>query len=382
MLFAANPFKEFTGKVTGNRVRLRLEPSLDGHIAQEKNKNDLLVVVGEHGDFYAVEPPLNQAAYVFRSYILDQLVEADRVNVRLKPTTNSPIIGKLEKGMRVYGKPCTKNHKWLEIRPPANVRFYVAKDYIKQIGTKEYFAHMHQKKENAQKTLRQAFSLSLEEGKKAFSAMKPERAIQQFEHVIRDFTDFPALVEQAKVGLVEFKDLYTQKKIAYLEDQVDQQNQAHEIESADPFTKFTTMLNDENLANPKKRKKLNPKLWNETNDNFTGFTSLPNSRYWESVENSLYTSWVSFNEEKKMSDFYDEQLANAIELEGVIVHYDMAVQNKPGEFLLKKDSMPVAYLYSTQVDLKKHLGKKIKAYASPRPNNHFAFPAYFILNIE
>jgi hypothetical protein len=41
--------------------------------------------------------------------------------------------------------------------------------------------------------------------------------------------------------------------------------------------------------------------------------------------------------------------------------------------------LPIAYLYSTQVDLQGKVGQAVTLQAAPRPNHHFAFPAYFVL---
>jgi len=60
----------------------------------------------------------------------------------------------------------------------------------------------------------------------------------------------------------------------------------------------------------------------------------------------------------------------------------MAIKNKPGDFIITKDNETKAYLYSTKCDLNQHVGKKITMKVSPRPNNNFAFPAYFVNSIE
>ena len=44
-------FKSFTGKIVANKVRIRVKPDLESHILRQVNKNDLLLVVGEEGDF-------------------------------------------------------------------------------------------------------------------------------------------------------------------------------------------------------------------------------------------------------------------------------------------------------------------------------------------
>src|SRR5690349_6081935 len=70
----AECFKPYTGKIVANKVRIRAKADLDSPIVRQMNKNDLLLVVGEEGDFLAVEPMKDTKAYVFRSYILDHIV--------------------------------------------------------------------------------------------------------------------------------------------------------------------------------------------------------------------------------------------------------------------------------------------------------------------
>src|SRR5262245_36586262 len=50
------PFSPFTGKIKGKKVRLRLRPDLDSHVIKELNKDELISIVGEKGDFWAAEP--------------------------------------------------------------------------------------------------------------------------------------------------------------------------------------------------------------------------------------------------------------------------------------------------------------------------------------
>src|SRR5579872_1209909 len=111
-------FKPFTGKLIANKVRVRAKPDLDAHVVRQMNKNDLLLVIADEGDFYAIEPLKDTKAYVFRSYILDNVVEANRVNVRLEPHVDAPIICQLQAGDKIQGQVCNLNHKWMEIAPP------------------------------------------------------------------------------------------------------------------------------------------------------------------------------------------------------------------------------------------------------------------------
>ncbi|MGZ3733102.1 MAG: SH3 domain-containing protein, partial [Parachlamydiaceae bacterium] len=93
----------FTGKITRNKVRMRLQPSLDALILRELSKDDLLSVVGESNEFYAILPPKDTKAYIFRTYVLDDIVEGSRVNVRLEPAIEAPVIAQLNSGDKVEG---------------------------------------------------------------------------------------------------------------------------------------------------------------------------------------------------------------------------------------------------------------------------------------
>nr|NGX33412.1 hypothetical protein [Candidatus Anoxychlamydiales bacterium] len=82
-------FKSFTGKITGSKVRIRSGSDLDSHIITQLSKNELVLVKEDAGDFWGVAPLSNAKAYVFRNYIIDNVVEADRVNIRLEPNLDS-----------------------------------------------------------------------------------------------------------------------------------------------------------------------------------------------------------------------------------------------------------------------------------------------------
>jgi hypothetical protein len=58
------------------------------------------------------------------------------------------------------------------------------------------------------------------------------------------------------------------------------------------------------------------------------------------------------------------------------------VKNKPGDFILRNKDIPVGYVYSTIVNLQSLVGKNVRLIAAPRPNNNFAFKAYYVLAAE
>ena len=170
-------FKSFTGKVLANKVRIRSKADMESRIVRQVNKNDLLLVIGEAGDFWAVQPPKGTKAYVFRSYVLDNVVEANRVNVRLEPHVDAPIIGQLQSGDKVDGVVCAMNHKWFEIAPPKNSRFFISKEYIEKAGNPDYLSVMEKRKGEVEEQLSSAFFLAEAECKKNYEEMAPKRRL-------------------------------------------------------------------------------------------------------------------------------------------------------------------------------------------------------------
>jgi uncharacterized protein YgiM (DUF1202 family) len=368
----ADQLKPFTGKISANKVRLRIKADLDSPILRQMNKNELLLVVGEEGDFYAVEPPKDTKAYVFRSYILDDTVEANRVNIRLEPHPDAPVIGQLEAGNKVKGQVCALNHKWLEIAAPSHTRFYVSKEFLIHAGPADFLATMERRKSQVEELLNSAFLLAETECKKPYTEMSPSSAIDKFQTVLTQFADFPEAALQAKEALALLKDTYLNKKIAYLESKAELSPTAKE-ELISKHKQENSQLFADTKINP------DPNLWNKRQPK-KELTDA--ARLWDTLEESLFLSWTAFHSGKKLDDFYEEQKANAAALSGTIEHYNADIKDKPGNFLLRCNDKPVAYLYSTQVDLEQYIDQNVTVMVSPRPNNHFAFPAYFVFGVQ
>jgi hypothetical protein len=362
-------FKPFTGKVISNKVRLRIKPDLESHVFKQTNKDELVLIVGETQDFYAVMPPPEMKAYVFRSYVLDNIVEASKVNVRLEPNVDAPIIAQLQAGDKVQGYPCPNNHKWMEISLPSSSKLFVAKEFITPVGGPEYISQVEKKKKSATELLSKAFANAEAEVKKSYEDMAPQPVIELFQKVIDQYPEFSSLSQQAREALVHLKETYLQKKIAFLEEKA----------QLSPTAKEELISRHE-----EERDEL------LTQENSEEFFSLRNSKnslcekldFWDSVEESLFASWNSFHSGKKKDDFYSEQKANASTVIGRVEAFDKSVKNRPGDYILKTGNSPVAYLYSNSINLDQFVGKEVTLQVSPRPNNHFAYPAYYVLGLE
>ena len=340
-------FCPFTGKVSGDKVRMRLQPDLDGYIVRELNRNDLITIIGQEGEFYSVQAPESIKAYIFRSFVLDNVVEGNRVNIRLEPDLEAPVIGHLNSGDHVEGQISPLNKKWLEITPPATTHFYVAKDYIENIGGPDVKGKIEQRKESVEQLLEAASLFSKSELEKPFEEIDFDRIKQGYLTIIHEYTDFPKKAELAKDALTHVQEEYLKKRIAYLEVKA-------ALVSSDPA---------ETIRNGNLR------------------TTEP-LKMWGSIEEGLYASWANANEDRTIDEFYEDEKLAATSVTGVLEAFKSSVKNKPGDYVIKDKNLPVAYVYSTKIDLEDYVGKYVTVIGSPRSNHNFAFPAYFVHEVE
>lgn len=352
---SGSSFKSFTGKVLGNNVRMRTSPDLDSHIVSELLKDDYVVVTAEKGEFYAVEPPSEMKAYIFRGFVIDDVVEGDRVNVRLAPDRDAPIVGHHSTGDKIAGKICDNHPKWLEINVPAATCFYVSKEYIEYAGKPEMKV-VHDKRKDAVKQLFEATELlTQKEMLKPFNEIDSDRIVHNLQTIINDYADFSTYVDQSTKALAQFQEDYLHRKIAYLEakaSKLDHGSGKHEIYE---------------IANKSTHEYVSP---------------TDRMKIWEPVEEALYLSWSAMHHAKTMDDFYQDQKLKGQTISGILEAYKDPIKSRPGDYILKERDVPVGYVYSTHVNLEDLVGKRVNLIVSPRENNNFAFPAYYVLDAE
>lgn len=367
------PFSPFTGKVTKNKVRIRLSPQLDGSIVKELSQGDLVLVNGEEEDFYAIKPPENTKGYIFRTFVLDGVIEGNRVNVRLDPSTESPVIAQLTSGDKVTGKVSPLNNKWYEIKLPETAQFFVSRDYIQKVGDANLMATLQRKQMEVNSRLEKAYLDGKEALKGPFPDISYSLISNQYDSIIRDFPEFEEQKARAKELFAGFKDEYLKKKIEYLETHSDS------IRHAEDLKKEKNHLEVKLKEQEKRLQELQQKVTYEAFSNNSSST-IP---LWVPVEQGYYAAWAERNGHGPMSSFYREELDRAVELKGMIEPYTRNVKNKPGDYLLvSSNGRPIAFLYSTLVNLQDYVGTEVSIKAASRPNYDFAFPAYFVLGAQ
>lgn len=386
--------QSFTGQIKGNRVRMRLHADRDSAIVDELERGQLVAVVGSDEEFYEILPPKGTRAYVFRTYVLENRIEGNRVNVRLQPSLDAPVIAQLSDGDYVQGEVSTLNNKWIEIAPPSSTRFYIAKEFIENAGNADYLSKVEKRREEATHLVNSAYVTAQAEFHKPFQEINLQPMMTQLQLVLDDYNDVPQEVTRANYYLTVLKDNYLQKKIHHLEARAHaasdcfqnhcdefgqrlkaQQNVLEALEQGIPIDYVPEEEEEIVIVQESSVEPLPSGNAQRTRGDINS---------WLARETMAYEAWKTKNSGGSMNDFYQQQTERAEHKRGIIQPYTRQVAKKPGNFLLidSHTSQPIAFLYSTKVDLQSHVGHLRSLTLSKRPDNNFAFPAYYVLSIE
>ncbi len=390
----AQKLEPFTGKISKSRVRLRLTPDLSAPILKELTKDDLFIVTDLADDFYAVKPAPQAKGYIFRTYVLDGQIEGNHVNVRLEPDTNAPIVCQMNSGDKVTGKICAANNKWLEIAMPEAVRFFVAKEFVERIGSVQTFYDIEKLKVEIEEKLITLENSLQNELKKSFKDIQLAPLAQELNQIITQKNVISQQVEKAQYLLKNMQEAYLEKSILALQTKTPKEplskqklaQKALPIEASEPVKEDVPM--SAQAAESKVTEIVAQQATTkepETTNNQSAFTALnTNPLPFQELEKKLLHSAIETKSASSATEFYSQEQKRAISLKGVIKPYARPLKNVPGDYMLvdAKSNLPIAYLYSTTVNLHPLIGKEAVVSLVERPNNNFAYPAYFVLKAE
>ncbi len=379
--------KAFTGKITKNKVRMRVQPTVDSPIVKELNAGDMVIVLGETDEFYAVEPQRDTKGYVFRTFVLDGVAQGTNINVRLEPSTDAPAIAQLSSGDVVNGTISQKNPKWLEIEAPKSVRFFVAKDYVENIGDASIMARTVKRQAEVNTLFEKATLESQTEMAKDFPDIKLDQVVADLNRVIREYPDYPTLVAKAKELLSVLQNDYLHKKVAYLESKANRTTQM--LPQQDKLSDLQVQMQKAPSPLPKLSESNAMKGQSQGLTNAPSTTMSDKMAVWVPSENIFFNAWSQDESGQARASatqdsYYQHLKLTAVTIKGIIEPYTRIVKNKPGDYVIvnKTTQLPIAFLYSTRVNLQDYVGKEVTVIGSERPNNNFAYPAYFVLEIQ
>ncbi len=350
----------FTGKVTRNRVRLRVQPHLDAPILKELQRDDCLVINGIADDFYAVQPPQHMKGYVYRTYILDDHIEGNNVNVRLEPDTTSPVVMQLNAGDKVNGMISPINSKWYEIALPESVCFFVAKEFVNKVGDAHVYEDIEKRKNTLDSQFLQIDGAMSEEFKKPFKEIQLAPLAAQLHQIMNYNQDLPPYVERAQSMLQKMQEAYLQKSMSSQQANFPAPEAAHPQETA--------------LANEK------------VVDHVPVSQSAPDTDTapFKQMEHRRVQAAIDSGRAQTAKDFYALEAKKGLRMKGVVKPFMRNVRNAPGDFVLVNPQTQVvaAFLFSTSINLLDYANKEVTVLCVERPNNDYAFPAYFVISVE
>ncbi|MBN2704774.1 MAG: SH3 domain-containing protein [Pontiellaceae bacterium] len=118
--------------VTGDRVSLRAEPSLNGDLLDRAMRGDELVYLSETNGWAGVQAPKTLDVWVLGEFIQNNVVLPEKLNVRSGPNLNYPVVAAVTKGDQVEVR--DEFNGWLKIVPPEPCLVWISADYVERIN--------------------------------------------------------------------------------------------------------------------------------------------------------------------------------------------------------------------------------------------------------
>lgn len=126
----------FQGEITGNNINVRSDSTVSSEIICTVDKGDLVGVVSELYEWQKIRLPKNAPSFVKKSLVMligDKTAKAlkDNVNIRLHPNESSPILGRVNKdeAIIVLGE----RGGWYRIEPVNNSYGWIHKKFVNKV---------------------------------------------------------------------------------------------------------------------------------------------------------------------------------------------------------------------------------------------------------
>ena len=118
-------------QVTGDRVSLRLSPSIDGELLNRAMEGEEFLALSASNGWQEVIAPEYISAWVSSSYISNNIVLANKLNVRTGPNKNYGILTVISKDDVIEDKEVFND--WVKIKPPENTSIWISKQYLRDV---------------------------------------------------------------------------------------------------------------------------------------------------------------------------------------------------------------------------------------------------------
>ena len=151
----AQDFQKFNGEITSDNINIRVDSTVGSDIICALKKHDKVEVTAELYDWYKVRLPKNAPSFVKKSFFkcmpsqpshslgaaipvknetacVSAIALKDKINVRLKPSENSQILGKVKSDEIV--NVLSDSGGWLKIEPIRDSFGFVNKKFVNKLS--------------------------------------------------------------------------------------------------------------------------------------------------------------------------------------------------------------------------------------------------------
>ncbi len=132
-LFITNAFCFTLGYITHDGINLRSDSRITSQIICKLNKGERVNIIGKRYEWYKVVLPKKCSCYVYKDYLKRKgrkgICTATNVNIRIRPSLDSEIVGRLSKGEEVEILGINKD--FYKITPTLKCYGYVHKKFVK-----------------------------------------------------------------------------------------------------------------------------------------------------------------------------------------------------------------------------------------------------------
>lgn len=134
----AEEFIAFQGETNGNSINVRSDSTVSAESICKVDKGERVEVISELYDWYKIRLPENASVFIKHDLATPidgqtARVEKNNVNIRLKANESSPIIGSVQKNEIV--NVIKDKGEWYEIKPTNNSFGWVHKKFVHKIDT-------------------------------------------------------------------------------------------------------------------------------------------------------------------------------------------------------------------------------------------------------
>lgn len=130
-------FSPFIGEVTTMKLNVRILPAVskDSAVVAILKQGDEVRVLGAANKFYKISAPEGTFVWVYKANVRKEgdsyFIDSDGSPLRIDCRVNAAQVGVANKGDKLI---VLKEYLgWYKVKPPENVRFYVAKRYVKKL---------------------------------------------------------------------------------------------------------------------------------------------------------------------------------------------------------------------------------------------------------